>query len=532
MGPSFLTRENIYTPVAIPPTLRLEQPQDSVPSWGMPTLGYYPVYRTVPVSVPTPVLPHAPILVRRSAQGVPQHVEVIDVDKLSTPSPPPRAGPSSSSLAAAFSIAATTPSTPPPSPAHLPPLPPPLTPISLGDVPPSPAPPVKSPCDAATLARASAAAASTLASLRHLFFSVPYPVDLPVNNAVNAAAPTDTNDNAREEPLAGTEMQIDDDSMGMVAVEVSPPEEVEVVDLAAAVGATLSERDEAPVGAGDEDEDAPIVESDPSIDDERSQIEADAEDAFEEKAGEVAPVDEDANGSDEEEESVNEVGEISNPTLYLNGRPKLFVCPVGLSSAFDSFHAHLPPFLAHRSPCASRCTSPPSLPPLADATFQAYLNSNGLRYHAKKGTCIMENGKPCDSSLSLVDTALMLWPATAGPTVSPAATTIDAVRTDIGITATAATTAKAKTKTPRRHRVPSRQSARLAAVAKDAPPVQPEVRGGVKTRFKAKSKANAKPAPTRGRGRRKKAAPLESDSYSSDSDVQMRDGDGENGDDF
>ncbi|KAJ7025774.1 hypothetical protein C8F04DRAFT_128977 [Mycena alexandri] len=493
MAPSFLAREDIYTPVAVPPTLRLEQPQDSASSWGIltpssfylsPALGYYPLYRTVPVPAPTPVLPHVPIPGR--AQGVPQNVEVIDVDKLSTPPPPPRAGPSS-----AFPTVATTSWIPPPSPARFPPPPSLPTPISLGDsdsaitcVLAGPTPAVRQSCDAATLARASAAAASTLASLRHRFFSTPYP--LPVNN-VSVPAPTDSNDAAREE-------QVDDDAMGMVGVEISTPEEAQVVGSAAAAGATVSEGEEALVGAGDEDEDkAPNVENDASVDDdERSQTEAEAEDALKEKAGEVSGgMDEDLDDSDEEAESVDEVRKIPKPTLYLNDRPKLFVCPVPLC-------------------------------------IKSYLNSNGLRYHAKKGTCVMENGKPCDSSLSLVDSSIILWPATAGATVSPAATTTDAVRAESGITVTAM--AKAKT-TQRRRPVPSRQSARLAAVAKNAPPVQPEVRGSVKARSKAKSTAKTKPAPTRGRARPTKAAPPEYDSYSDDSDVEMGYGDGEDGDD-
>ncbi|KAJ7153607.1 hypothetical protein C8R46DRAFT_1357036 [Mycena filopes] len=464
MGPSFLPHGNMYAP-AVPPT------QQPLASWPVPTpvcfypadpLGFaYPIYHPVLASTPF-VPPHAPTPVR--PQGVPPHAVVIDVDQFSPPSPPPL----------------PTPRTPPPpfmAMACLPP-PPPSTPTSAS-------------CDAAALARASAATTSTLASLRHRFFCFTPRASPPANKEVELPTSTDTVD---EESLDGEVMQVDDGVGATVAVDVEAAAEEDeegmpVVECAAPTSSE-SEAKEVLVDGGQQIEATSELKDDTVVDDGEPSL---IEDALEDNVGDM---DDDLTESDAGE--TESVSDTSKPIVYLNGRPKLFVCPVSLC-------------------------------------VKSYLNPNGLRYHARQGTCVTEDGKPCKASRPRIAAAAPISnssPASAGATVSPASTTT--TTTDAAVRAESESSSPtAATHRPMENH---RRSKRLAKVAKEGAAAAPgsvgsgvTVRGGVKARSKA-AKKKAKPAPTRARSRLVVAATPSSLSDDDDDELDMLAEDGDEAD--
>ncbi|KAJ7168644.1 hypothetical protein C8R46DRAFT_1267976 [Mycena filopes] len=483
MGPSFLTHENIYAR-GVPPI------QHPLVAWPVPTpvcfypadpLGFaYPIYHPVLASTPF-VPPHAPTPVR--PQGVPPHAEVIDVDQFSPPSPPrpPRALPS---------VRVPAPRTPPPPFMACLPPPPPSTPPSAS-------------CDAATLARASAATTSTLASaattstlasLRHRFFCFTPRASPPANKEAELSTSTDA---VGEECLDGEVMQVDDGVGGTVAVDVeasaSAAEEGMPVVECAAPTSSESEAKEVLVDGGQEIEATSEVKDDAVVDDGGP---SHIEEALEDNVGDM---DDDLTESDAGE--TESVSDISKPIIYLNGRPKLFVCPVPLC-------------------------------------VKSYLNPNGLRYHARQGTCVTEDGKPCKASRPRVVAAASISnssPASAGA-VSPASTTTTTT-TDAAVPAEAESASPtAATAAPRRPMENHRRSKRLAKVAKEGAAAAPAsvgsgvtVRGGVKARSKA-AKKKAKPAPTRARGRLVVAATPSSLSDDDDDELDMLAEDGDESD--
>ncbi|KAJ7472725.1 hypothetical protein FB451DRAFT_1367612 [Mycena latifolia] len=79
------TRDTLYTPVAIPPTLRLDHPREPAASWSISSPASFYYY---PLPAPhTPFPPHAPVPIRPYEQSGPQDVEIIDVDSISSPPP-------------------------------------------------------------------------------------------------------------------------------------------------------------------------------------------------------------------------------------------------------------------------------------------------------------------------------------------------------------------------------------------------------------------------------------------------------------
>ncbi|KAJ7844771.1 hypothetical protein B0H14DRAFT_991727 [Mycena olivaceomarginata] len=436
------TRDKLYTPVALPPTLRMA-PQAPF-SWPVPTpAAYYPEatghgygygYCYYPVA---PSVPHVAVPPRAPGSGVPPNVEVIDVDLIPSPRPssPSAAAPlpaASAQRAGALSIstlpsaplhAAVSPcsarSTAAPMPTSSASASPPSIPhssLAISVLPPLPASPSPLPppsSSSASWSQVDAAAAST-----------PVPARSPPKRHRDAVAAL----LALRNSLFGGSMRAD---VSSDASPAAPGEGVMQVDGGSAAVADMSALEDNGVLRRTGGEDATI----PSR----------CGDALVE--GEIAPGDARAftNSSDAagmEGGVVVESDTTAKPVLFLHGKQKTYVCPVPLC-------------------------------------VKAYLNPGGLRYHAKHGTCVDENGKPCPTSLSLTNAAIMSWPASAGATVSPAATTSEALRP-----------AAVSPRTPRRR--PMRQSARLASAASGATahpttPARATVKGQVEDQVQTQS---------------------------------------------
>ncbi|KAJ7759332.1 hypothetical protein DFH07DRAFT_957947 [Mycena maculata] len=135
--PSNHTRDKIYTPVTVPPTRRMEQPQPQMnahalgwnvsaqpPFWsGYPSgLGYaYGGYGYYPPSAPNvPRLPpmHAPVYPQPDARASLHAIEFIDIDLVSPPTPPypNESSPSTTLRSASWSFTGLPPPPAPPSP--------------------------------------------------------------------------------------------------------------------------------------------------------------------------------------------------------------------------------------------------------------------------------------------------------------------------------------------------------------------------------------------------------------------------------
>ncbi|KAJ7340876.1 hypothetical protein DFH08DRAFT_1013082 [Mycena albidolilacea] len=434
------TRDKLYTPVALPPTLRMA-PQAPF-SWPVPApAAYYPEatghgygygYCYYPVA---PSVPHVAVPARAPGSGVPPNVEVIDVDLIPSPRPSfPSAAPSlpaaSAQRAGALSIstlpsallhAVVSPcsarSTAAPMPTSSASASPPSTPhssVAISVLPPLPASP-----SSPLLPSSGSASWSQVAAAAAAAASTPEPARSPPKRHRDAVAAL----LALRNSLFGGSMRADFSSDVSPA---APGEGVMQVDGGSAAVADMTALEDNGVlrRTGGEDATVPSRCGDALVE------------------GEIAL----GNGSDAagmEGGAVLESDTTAKPALYLHGKQKTYVCPVPLC-------------------------------------VKAYLNPGGLRYHAKHGTCVDENGKPCPTSLSLTNAAIMSWPASAGATVSPAATMSEALRP-----------VAASPRTPRRR--PMRQSARLASAASVAAahPTTP-ARATVKAKSKIKSKRKAK----------------------------------------
>ncbi|KAJ7814420.1 hypothetical protein B0H14DRAFT_3747675 [Mycena olivaceomarginata] len=401
------SRDKLYTPVALPPTLRMA-PQAPF-SWPVPAPaasypeatghGYGYGYYYYPVA---PSVPHVAVPARAPGSGVPPNVEVIDVDLIPSPRPssPSAAAPllaESAQRAGALSIS-TLPSAPLHAVLqvrrrlhrilawqfqscrcllhlHLPRH----RQVVLLRGPKSTPPPLQPPpqCPARSPPKRHRDAVAALA-LRNSLFGGSMRAD--VSSDASPAAPGEDNGVLRR---TGGEDATDPSRCGDALVEG----EIALGDARAFTNSS----DAAGMEGG------AVVESDTT----------------------------------------------AKPVLFLHGKQKTYVCPVPLC-------------------------------------VKAYLNPGGLRYHAKHGTCVDENGKPCPTSLSLTNVAIMSWPASAGATVNPAVTTSEALRP-----------VAASPRTPRRR--PMRQSARLASAASEAT-AHPttRARANVKAKSKTKSKRKAK----------------------------------------
>ncbi|KAJ6561812.1 hypothetical protein B0H19DRAFT_88133 [Mycena capillaripes] len=544
-GPSVHTRDKIYTPVAVPATLRLEPSPTPTPlSWSISTSGaIYPGaygygYFHYPTALPVPHIP-----VRSASSGAPPNVEVIDIDQI-LPSPSPPHATSFPRVSTSPTVAPPPPSAPLPAPASLPstPLPPALlTPASALPAPPPPPPwqavsqvaasdpnsaperprsppSAKGPCKMAPRARAEAAAL-TLANLRKRFIGSlcgivaggeglsgirnegsSAPADAlrraePIGSGTDDAARAETPGHDAKEASPEDAMQVDGASATANTTVTAPEADAEV--LSGAHGGDEALDDAESHGLAEEVEVSQTRDALGEMQDEGSEQIDDPEDA------DVDAVEE--NGAESDSETTAGEQTLTKPPLYLHGKEKIYVCPVPLCIKVSILSLAL----------SSGATDVP----------QAYLNPNGLRYHAKHGTCVMENGNPCPSSLSLVDTSIIYWPMSVGTTVSPSATTSDAVG-PVGTKASGSAARWMRT-------AGSRKSARLAgSTLEDAPATaEPTPRGSVKARSKAKSKAKSKsnakskPKSSSTSSRTKPASSAASPADSADSDYEMSDDD-------
>ncbi|KAJ7471395.1 hypothetical protein B0H11DRAFT_2433281 [Mycena galericulata] len=361
--PSIQTRDKIYTPVAIPPTLRLDQPQPQagVVSWAIPApssfwaaypnamgygYGYYIPAVNMP-HLPPPPQPHAPVPLRPITRAPPPpNVEVIDVDVVASP---PSALPHTSSDESA-------PAQSPSEISEAPPPPPALDAEAAHVRPSSPRPREKTP----STADRRAAGTALVTSLRRRFSS--RPIVLPRTGSASSAPDIGG--------AGGDGMQIDSEVGGDVP--------------------------EATRGGGDE-----TLEIQNTRTENESQVPhvpKEHDNEPEEREGSTEDANLDSAAPPAEETPDSEPPLLAKPPLYLHGKEKTFVCPVPL--------------------CVKRSAdfSVPRLTPL-----QAYLNPGGLRYHARSGTCMMENGKPCAASLAIVKGEMIVCPtAAAEAAASPA----------------------------------------------------------------------------------------------------------------
>ncbi|KAJ7111939.1 hypothetical protein C8R44DRAFT_742279 [Mycena epipterygia] len=287
--PSAYTRDTIYAPVAVPSTLRLDRPQESVLSWsvaqpssfwggGLNPLAYGYVYHPAAVPLaPVPVQPH---------KQLPPNAEIIDVDLVSSPSPPAEVVPVSAE-SEPLSAATTSPASAPPPAESLPPPPPVLEVETVDSGRPRPStaiePPAKRHCSLNLSSRVSSVA--SLTSLRHRFLGAPV-----VRNS-NAAAPIEVSSGAHSSTaqykvVVGTEVVDACEVQGHRALEI----EIEVADA----DITVPDKCEAQGGNGDK----PLPK--------RVAVE-DVRDS--DTPPTVAPVATKAN-------------------LHLDGRKRTFVCPV------------------------------------------------------------------------------------------------------------------------------------------------------------------------------------------------------------
>ncbi|KAF7374338.1 C2H2-type domain-containing protein [Mycena sanguinolenta] len=440
--PSTLTRDRIYTPVAIPWTLRPDPSQAfswrvSAPTAFYPeTAGYGYGYCYFPA---TPFIPHVPVPPAHARKaGVSSNVEVIDVDLIPSPQPSPRpsAAPLPNASASTFA--------PAPSPSVL------SAGVSAPPVPaPSPPPSALCPLPSAPQSNASA---------RDLLLQVGKGMITSVNNGSTLAAAT---------PMEVVEIAANRDGAGCTQPSV-----------AAAVPALQEDATLGGASGGDVVSHAPV-------------------DGGTMTARQITDAQDLKNDSGDATVEADTTPSPAIPTKaprYLHGKEKTYVCPVPLC-------------------------------------VKAYLNPGGLRYHALKGTCVKEDGTPCPTSLTISHDSVFSWPASAGATVSPGATTSEAL-------SPAADSPSALLPPPRCR--PARQSARLAsssAAKESAAAAKSATRGSVKTRSKAKSKLktqlNTKTTTPKPKSSKAIAcspssiasSPLSSHSYNSDFDSDDSDAD-------
>ncbi|KAF7337020.1 hypothetical protein MVEN_02138600 [Mycena venus] len=439
-GPSIQTRNKMYT-LAVPSTPHMDQP-DATLSWDVSapiafspeaTVGYGNGYCYYPAAPPVmhPVAVSVSVAVpgRPSKSGVPPNVEVIDVDLISS-SPDLSRPPSATPIPDASVSPAGPPSTPTPPSASLPTpvsapapsLPSPALPApassplssaphspALSSLPPSPwtAPPSAAvpassasfflfpppstssphaaadpdaishskhadsgpPCDLATLASVAAAAAPALVTFPNAYFGSPLrtcwreavlsDVQSDVAAALVTLAEADSGVAWRTENADA--MQVDG-AAGTTAHML----EVELLGRAS--------------GEGDASVDVTVPsQNEDAVSEQMDDVEAQMGDA--EGHGEAAAVE---GGAEDEDDDTIIVP--APPMLHMNNTKKPHVCPIPLC-------------------------------------IKAYQTPNGLRYHAERGTCIMENGEPCPTSLSLslLDAAIASSRTCAGTTVSTGA---------------------------------------------------------------------------------------------------------------
>ncbi|KAJ7157652.1 hypothetical protein C8R43DRAFT_949018 [Mycena crocata] len=403
--PSAQTRDKIYTPVAIPPTLRMDQSKEGAlpcnlltpPSYLStytdalgPSYLYGDAYRPPPalvVPLLMPLITHTPIPLRPQQRCVPPHAEVIDVDLIPSPSAPPHADPEALPLTRATLVAAT------PLPASSPAPPPPVADAAIveSDSERPRSPPAKRHCGADFPARNPAP--FCLTSLRRRF-----PGRSIVARRTRGANALSALSEAVPAPLTPTVFEASTSGVGEVEMGFSVIDAPMLEDCEGdkvLVSETESPTEEAPalLSAEEHENKTEALEKieDPQVDSEWPVDDADLD-------PNIVP------------STPPPISSFVKPPLYLKGREKLFVCPI------------------------PEC-------------IKAYLNPNGLIYHAKKGTCVMENGDPCPQSLTLVEAELLIYPPTTTSTVTPSAMTSESMRT-------------AK---PRRPVRKLRQSARLAS---------------------------------------------------------------------
>ncbi|KAJ7447034.1 hypothetical protein B0H11DRAFT_2335795 [Mycena galericulata] len=350
--PSIQTRDKIYTPVAIPPTLRLDQPQPQAGavSWAIPApssfwaaypnamgygYGYYIPAVNMP-HLPPPPQPHAPVPLRPITRAPPPpNVEVIDVDVVASP---PSASPPISSGESA-------PAQPPSEISEAPPPPPALDAEAAHVRPNSPRPREKTP----STADRRAAGTALVTSLRRRFSS--RPIVLPRTGGASSASSA-----ADIGGAGGDGMQVDSEVGG---------------DVPQAVG-----------GGGDETLEIQNTRTENEA--QVRQVPKEHDNEPEEREGWTEDANLDLAAPPAEETPDSDPPLLAKPPLYLHGKEKTFVCPV------------------------PHCV-------------KAYLNPGGLRYHARSGTCMMENGQPCAASLAIVKGEMIVCPtAAAEAAASPA----------------------------------------------------------------------------------------------------------------
>ncbi|KAJ6512646.1 hypothetical protein C8R45DRAFT_324700 [Mycena sanguinolenta] len=388
--PSMLTRDRIYTPVAIPWTLRPDPSQAMTWRVSAPTAfypeaaGYGYGYCYFPA---IPIIPHVPVPPAPAPKaGAPSNPEIIDVDLIPSPQPTPR--PSAAPLPDASASAL-----------------------------PSPSPSVVSSGASAPPASASSRA--------------PPP------------PPSQSSPSARDLLLQAGKGRITSANSG--STNPASATLMEVVE-------TTANRDDAgckqaPVAAA-----VPALHEDTTLGggasggDMASHTPEDGANTISGQMSDAQDLKDDSSDDTVEADTTPNSPIPTKAPRYLHGKEKIYVCPIPLC-------------------------------------VKAYLNPNGLRYHALKGTCVKEDGTRCPTSLSISHDSFISWPASAGETVSPSATTSEAL--------SPASPACSPSALPPPRRRPPRQSARLAsssAAKESAAAGKGATRGCVKTRSKAKSK--------------------------------------------
>ncbi|KAJ6544988.1 hypothetical protein DFH09DRAFT_1282132 [Mycena vulgaris] len=323
------TRDSLYTPVSIPPTLRLDQPKETATSWKISSpssfYGYYPS------PAPNVPLTYAPVPLRPHEQAVTPNVEVIDVDSISSPSARVMSLPTESEP---LPVATPTPAAPQYSARSPSPSPPPtleVTPAAVESARPRPAaeePPAKRHCPSNVSPRAPTSA--FLAALRRRFFVRPgTPRKATAPSSAGGAAldpPTDTLETIDAAASSSVEaaMEVETDAEG---------DALEESEVRGGCGETLEIMPETEV-VRTTNEPVEKMTEDPKLDSQHS----------------VAEVFRDSDST-----PVAHVPADLNPTVYGEKKTKPFVCPV-------------------------------------PGCIKTYMTLNGFRYHEQKGTCITEDG--------------------------------------------------------------------------------------------------------------------------------------------
>ncbi|KAJ6507707.1 hypothetical protein C8R47DRAFT_55547 [Mycena vitilis] len=490
-GPSAITRDKIYTPVAVPSTLRMDQPPTPL-SWSVAApaafypeaMGYGYGYFYYPASPPAPHIP-VPIPVRAPAPSIPANVEIIDVDLISSP---PRA-------ATTFSLPGTS---VPPTGARSAPTFAPLRTLA----PARPSAPLYTSTSLSPASTSAQASSSTFSSLSTSASAPPPPLSTPASALPSLALPlppttpfsqaTTANPDSSLSPLpqprnisespapsinalrncffGSARVLASGSRQGDFAIADGQNEDAactaDAVMLDGVVGAAadtsvLAACDECEARGGSVDFGVvlDVVESRGPAEASKNQDsrteERDDNEGSEHMNEDVEVVVMQDGG---EFESIQDAQILTKPALYLNGREKSFVCPTPLC-------------------------------------VKAYLNPGGLRYHARQGTCVMENGQPCPSPLSpsLVDDMLL----SAG---CPAPTTPKK--------------ANGKRGAAWRRAPGSRTSSRLAPVSEKPTITSTRTCTSVKTTSKANTKSKSKASATAAKSKSKSKSKAQSKSTS------------------